>query len=279
MADEYADDQQQLETDQTDTGAAEHGEDEQPASEQQASEQEAEGEDGGEPQDKPQKRNRPGKLERQIERQQREIAELKGFLQSFSQQQQGSGGQQQTFEQQAPKAPKYEDYDSEEAYIDALTDYKVQARLQQAETERERRERERQERQEQQKTQKALQTKLAEGAQKYDDFEDVVYDDSVPINQHMVEALADSDYAADIAYHLGSNPKEAQRIAQMTATKAAREIGRLESRFARPQQQQTQQTKAPEPTKRIRGGGDTAKKDPEKMTVDEWMEARRKGKI
>lgn len=278
MATEYADDQQQIETDQTDTGAAESGEDEQPASEQTEASSEAEGEDGGEPQDKPQKRNRPGKLERQIERQQREIAELKGFVQSFTQQNQGNGGQQQTFEQQAPQAPKYEDYDSEEAYIDALTDYKVQARLQQAESERERRERERQERQQQEETQKALQTKLSEGAQKYDDFEDVVYDDSVPINQHMVEALADSDYAADIAYHLGSNPQEAQRIAQMSPTKAAREIGRLENRFARPQQQ-SQQTKAPEPPKRIRGGGDTTKKDPEKMTVDEWMEARRKGKI
>lgn len=279
---QFADDEQQIETDQTDTGAAESGEDEQPETgEQTASEDteaEAEGDESGDTQDKPQKRNRPGKLERQIERQQREIAELKGFVQSFTTQQQGNGGPQRTFEQQAPQAPKYEDFDSDEAYLDALADYKVNARLQEQETQRQRQERERQQQQEREQTYQSLQEKLSEGAAKYDDFEDVVYDESVPITDSMAEAMADSENAADIAYHLGSNPKEAARIAGLSATKQAREITRLEGRLASQQAQPSQkrQTKAPAPTQRVRGSGDRGTVDPDKMSMDEYVRWRRK---
>ena len=64
---------------------------------------------------------------------------------------------------------------------------------------------------------------------KYDDFQQVAYNPDLRITPEMAEVIKASDLGPEIAYHLGSNPKEALRISQMLPLSQARELGRIEA--------------------------------------------------
>jgi hypothetical protein len=67
---------------------------------------------------------------------------------------------------------------------------------------------------------------------RYDDYEDVVYNPKLPITPIMAQTIQASDAGPDVAYYLGSNPKEAERIARLPAILQAKEIGKIESKLA-----------------------------------------------
>lgn len=115
---------------------------------------------------------------------------------------------------------------------------------------------------------------------KYPDFEQVVYDTTLPLTQEMVRVAADSDHVADVLYHLGKNREEATRLSQLTGPSLIREMGRLEARLEAQQsgngaaqgQQEQSQTSAPDPIQPVRGS--KAKREPtnpDKLDIDTWM--------
>lgn len=63
---------------------------------------------------------------------------------------------------------------------------------------------------------------------KYEDFEQVAYNPKLPITSVMAETIQSSDVGPEVAYYLGSNPKEAARIAKLSPFLQAKEIGRIE---------------------------------------------------
>ena len=71
--------------------------------------------------------------------------------------------------------------------------------------------------------------KTTKAVSKYDDFDEVVGElkPVTPLNVAIMQA----ENGEEIAYYLGSNMKEAQRIAQLDPISAIREIGRLEAKF------------------------------------------------
>lgn len=117
--------------------------------------------------------------------------------------------------------------------------------------------------------QKQAQKQLAVGSKKYEDFEEIALSEDVPISVPMAEAIAESEFGADIAYFLGKNVKEAERIAKLSPMTAAREIGRLEAKFAA----SATVSKTPPPGKTVgaRGGASTGLRDD--MPLSEWMAA------
>lgn len=132
---------------------------------------------------------------------------------------------------QAPaenKEPAPEAYTTYEAYISALTDWKVDQKLASNKEDSAKSE---QQRTEQQRTQ-AIHQKMTEGSAKYDDFDEVVRNPALPITKAMAEAMGDSDIGADIAYHLGSNMEEAKRIAALAPSAQIRAIVQLEAKLA-----------------------------------------------
>jgi len=64
---------------------------------------------------------------------------------------------------------------------------------------------------------------------KYDDFEQVAYNPNLRITTVMAETIQTSDVGPDVAYYLGSNPKEADRISRLSPILQAKEIGRIEA--------------------------------------------------
>jgi hypothetical protein len=116
---------------------------------------------------------------------------------------------------------------------------------------------------------------------KYDDFEQVAYNPNLTITNVMAETIQHSDIGPDLAYYLGSNPKDAERISRLSPFMQAKEIGRIEAKLAdNPPVKKT--TSAPAPispvTARSTGAPSHDTTDPrstKSMTTSQWIEAER----
>jgi hypothetical protein len=96
---------------------------------------------------------------------------------------------------------------------------------------------------------------------------------NIPITPEMAEIIRDSDVWPDLAYHLGKNMAEAARIAALSPTRQAVELGRLEARVTAPKPLPNRAPAPVEPVSGIAAGGT---KDPGKMSFEEykaWREA------
>jgi hypothetical protein len=97
----------------------------------------------------------------------------------------------------------------------------------------------------------------------------------------MAETIQHSDIGPDLAYYLGSNPKDAERISRLSPFMQAKEIGRIEAKLAdNPPVKKT--TSAPAPispvTARSTGAPSHDTTDPrstKSMTTSQWIEAER----
>jgi hypothetical protein len=177
--------------------------------------------------------------------------------------------------QSVPKElPPADQFESPEAYAEALAVKKAEELLHQREL---------------QKQQAAIEDAYAEREEearsKYDDFEQVAYNPQLRVTDVMAETIKASDLGPDLAYWLGSNPKEADRISRLSPLLQAREIGKIEAKLsAQPPQKKT--TSAPEPirpvTARTSNPGVTDTTDPrsvQTMSTSEWIAAERQRQI
>ena len=117
---------------------------------------------------------------------------------------------------------------------------------------------------------------------KYDDFEQVAYNPRLTVTDAMAQAIQAADNGPDIAYHLGSNPKEAERIARLSPLLQAREIGKIEANLDAAPPAIKQTTRAPQPINPVASRGSNAPAydttDPRSvktMSTSEWIEAER----
>ena len=120
---------------------------------------------------------------------------------------------------------------------------------------------------------------------KYDDFEQVAYNPNLPITNVMAETIQHSEIGPELAYYLGSNPKDAERISRLSPYLQAKEIGKIEAKLAdNPPVKKT--TSAPAPitpvTARTSGSPSHDTTDPrstKSMSVSDWIEAERARQI
>ena len=174
-------------------------------------------------------------------------------------------------ERQAPVAapvnvPPADTFESVEAYAEA----RAQALLEQREQQRQHSE-----------IVESYHEKEEEARGKYDDFEQVAYNPKLPITDVMAQTIQSSDIGPDVAYFLGSNPKEASRIAKLTPFLQAKEIGRIEARLAdNPPVKKASNAPAPfaPVTARSSGSPSIDTTDPRSiktMSTSEWIAADR----
>jgi len=117
---------------------------------------------------------------------------------------------------------------------------------------------------------------------KYDDFEQVAYNPKLPVTSVMAETIQSSEIGPELAYYLGSNPKEAERISRMSPLGQAKEIGKIEAKLvSAPPVKKT--TSAPAPispvTARSSGAPAYDTTDPRStktMTDSQWIVAERR---
>lgn len=121
--------------------------------------------------------------------------------------------------------------------------------------------------------------------EKYDDFAQVAYNPALPITTVMAQTIQASEIGPDVAYYLGANPREAERISRLSPYLQAKEIGKIEVKLTdNPPVKKT--TSAPPPLKPVtaRGtaNGTYETTDPRSVTAmstSEWIEAERRRQI
>ena len=124
-----------------------------------------------------------------------------------------------------------------------------------------------------------------EARERYDDFEQVAYNPNLPVTDYMAQAIQASDIGPEVIYHLGSNPKEAQRIANLPPILQAKEIGRIEAKLvAEPPTKRTSTAPAPIAPVAPRSSGaptydTTDPRSMKSMSTSEWIEADRQRQL
>jgi hypothetical protein len=78
-----------------------------------------------------------------------------------------------------------------------------------------------------QKQYERLNDEFDRASDKYDDFDDVVRGNDVPFTNHVRDALLLVDNPADVAYRLGQNRSELERISKLHPLDQAREVNKL----------------------------------------------------
>jgi len=107
----------------------------------------------------------------------------------------------------------------------------------------------------------------AVGKGKYDDFEQKAF-----ATNEMLPVLEEFEGAADIAYYLGNNLQDAERINGMSKIGMAREFAKIEAKVNMPK---PRTTKAPEPVKPVETTS-TETVDVDKMSMAEYAAYRNK---
>jgi len=77
----------------------------------------------------------------------------------------------------------------------------------------------------------AYQDREEDAREKYEDFEQVAYNPNLTITTVMAQTIQASEIGPEVAYYLGANPKEADRISRLEPMIQAKEIGRIEAKL------------------------------------------------
>ena len=161
-------------------------------------------------------------------------------------------------------------------YLEALTDYKAQLALDKfQETARI----------------KEIQANVAKlqqvAKEQYDDYEDATEDFLAhPLSnvKEFNDLLMDTDNPVELAYYLGKNQQELDKLANMTTAQAARYIGRLEAQIEQKPLKSLEPAKklvsnAPKPVSPVGSAKPApAVKSPENMSQSEYIAWRKLGK-
>lgn len=162
-----------------------------------------------------------------------------------------------------PARPQRPDFETEEEYEDAVYDWRTEKPAQKPVKE----ESMQPQAQVPETVARNWRKQVELGIDKYDDFEEVAF--NAPITESVADIVAESKTAADIAYFLGENPEEAERISRMSLAMQVREIDKIGEKFSKPV------TKTPEPISPVKGT-DTGILDLEKMSPEQYRDYRRK---
>lgn len=185
---------------------------------------------------------------------------------------------EQALQPPAPPVPKElppaDQFESVEAYAQALAAKKAEELIYQREVQKQ-----------QAEVLESYREREEEAREKFDDFEQVAYNPNLRITDVMAETIRASEIGPDVAYYLGSNPKEAERISRLSPFLQAKEIGKIEVKVAsNPPVKKT--TSAPAPLRPVSTRGSTTgvidTTDPrsiKSLSTSEWIEAERQRQI
>ncbi|MGH8523668.1 MAG: hypothetical protein ACREXY_05465, partial [Gammaproteobacteria bacterium] len=205
------------------------------------------------------KNRRAGGWQRKIERQQRELEELRALL--VRQQAQAATAQQPAANTNQQMDPAQD----AEAYIANI----VAQRMAAAEEQRR-----------QVQVQAEFQRRTQEVRAQNPDFDEVLMTADAPVSQAVQQALLTSEHGPAIMYQLAKNPAELARLSALPPLDAAREIGRLEAKAsvtAAPKPATKTATRPPAPPTNV-NGSTSSTRSLEELPISEYKRALRSGR-
>ena len=188
----------------------------------------------------------------------------------WEREQQAKQAEMQVRQSVPSELPPVDQFESPEAYAEALAMKKAEELIAQRELQKQRAQ-----------IEDAYAESEEEARGKYDDFDQVAYNPQLRVTDVMAETIRASEMGPDLAYWLGTNPKEADRISRLSPLLQAREIGKIEAKLGtNPIVKPT--TSAPAPispvTARTSGSSSYDTTDPRSvkaMSTSDWIEAER----
>lgn len=157
--------------------------------------------------------------------------------------------------------PARREGEHDDAYLDRLTDWKLDQRdrasnQQRAQTE--------------QQTLATKTERMYAEAAKHPGFDREEFD-SLPLTPVLAQTLLESDQSAKLMAFMSSNPEEVARISTLSPARQAAEIGKLESRLAT-----STPSKAPPPITPLSGGRGNAQVSLESASLEDYARERAK---
>jgi len=155
-------------------------------------------------------------------------------------------------------SPQRDSFETDEEYVDALTEYKLDQKIaalradEEASIVQEERE----------DAQASLKAKLAEGHGKHSDFSKIAFQTPFVYTPQMLDVMASLDDPAEVAYFLGKNHTLGYEIAAMknpiTIATRLGQIQQMATAAGLPKPEPKAVTGAPEPSVPVAGGGGNA---------------------
>lgn len=170
---------------------------------------------------------------------------------------------QQPVMQEVDTRPRRDMFNDDEAFIDALTDWKLEQResvVRRSQVEA---------------SQQSLVTKtenLYKEAAKLPGFDRDEFE-QLPLTPVIAQALIDSDAAPKLMAYMAANPEEVERIATLSPARQAAELGKLEIKVS---SAPVKTTSAPSPINPVGAGKGRTASDPASMSMDEYIQHRMK---
>lgn len=232
---------------------------------------------------------RKGGFQRKIERQAKEIEELRrqlaGKTAASAADNSKSAEPATKTEQPKPELPQYEkpkpkleDFDSMEQFAEALTDWKLDAkdfeRIQLSKAEEQRKQA--------QTVIEGWNSRVKDVKQERPDYDDVLKSvEDIQIPPAHQRLFLDSEIGPKIAYDLASDPDELKKFAAMDPLTAARFFGKLETAYQSQEDPKTPEPRvssAPRPVRPV-GVRSVGTPDVKAMNLQDWRAARESGRI
>lgn len=175
--------------------------------------------------------------------------------------------------EQPSDRPTSDKFNSTEEYVEAIAGWKAEQIVAQREAKRAEQESAQRNQQSAEEAKRVWAEQEEAALEKYDDFEQVAYNPKLHISDAMMAAIQTSDVGTDLAYFLGKNPSEAERIAKLPPLLAAKELGKLEAKL--PTVVNIKTSNAPPPIRPIKGASVTTSNEPtDSDSVDAWLKKR-----
>ena len=229
--------------------------------------------------EEPTKPKRTGGFQRKIERLVRENEYLSRRFHELAQQQRPQQPPQP--QQQQPVAqdgrPRQDQFDSYDEYLDKLTDWKLEARLQQEHTAQQ----QRQQAAQQQERLTGWQQRVGQFKSEAPDFEDVLESvDHINLTPVLQQAIMADALGPKLAYELARRPEDFARIASLDPVGALTALGEFKARLepaktAAPSSGVKPVSRAPNPIRPVgNGAGATSTVPMDQMPLGDYIRAR-----
>lgn len=174
------------------------------------------------------------------------------------------------------EAPVRDQFENDEAYIEALTDHKLEAKLAE-------REQKAQQTKELTTVAETWQSKLAAARADIPDFDSVMDNAEIQVANHVASLIMKHGQGAKVAHHFASNPAELEKVNAMDAADAAFAIAEIAGQFkpqsttssSKPAVVAKKVSEAPPPAARNVGAGRSTTVALGDMSMDDYVAARK----
>jgi hypothetical protein len=220
--------------------------------------------------DKTEPETKPVKKEGGVSRRLRELVAERDHWRDVAKQSVGVRPVQETREEGPPDPQKFSTL---QEYIKAQAQFEAKQIVKQDREESRKRESETQSQRRLQEAGSKFEERAQSLREKHPDFDDVAFDEYLPITDAMRDAMLDSEVGPELLYYLGNNLREAARISRLSPYAAAREIGKLEAKLpdlAKPT------TGAPAPITPVKPKSAASEGPSEGDDMKDWIKKRRK---